>query len=182
LIITIVFMNFYIDLSRVALALYPIYRPPKEQPIMKRQLLASFVLSVLATSAFALPAAEQATPQVKADASHVSQTLARSGASDKNNTDYNGSITENGSEQANKRAYTEGVAEGGRDRLEQKGLVEGGADRLMERNAVAEGGRDRLEQKGLVEDGSSRANKRAYADGVAEGGADRLQELHQAQS
>lgn len=125
---------------------------------------------------------DQVGHYVQADASHFSQTLARSGASDKNNTDYNGSITENGSEQANKRAYTEGVAEGGRDRLEQKDLVEGGADRLMERNAVAEGGRDRLEQKGLVEDGSSRANKRAYADGVVEGGADRLAELHQAQS
>ena len=149
---------------------------------MKRQILASFALSLLATSAFALPAAEQATPQVKADASHFSQTLARSGASDKNNTDYNGSITENGSEQANKRAYTEGVAEGGRDRLEQKGLVEGGADRLMERNAVAEGGRDRLEQKGLVEGGAEQANERAYAGSVAEGGADRLAELHQAQS
>ncbi len=122
---------------------------------MKRQLLATVLLSVLASSAFALPAAEQATPQNKAQAVQASQTLARSGASDKNNTDYNGSITENGSEQANKRAYTEGVAEGGRDRLEQKGLVEGGAEQ---------------------------ANDRAYTQGVAEGGADRLQELHQAQS
>jgi len=100
---------------------------------MKRQLLASFVLSVLATSAFALPAAEQATPQVKADAAHFSQTLARSGASDKNNTDYNGSITENGSEQANKRAYTEGVTENGHNRLEEKGLVEGGAEHANKR-------------------------------------------------
>ncbi|WP_448653186.1 hypothetical protein ACSHWC_07920 [Pseudomonas fluorescens] len=122
---------------------------------MKRQLLATVLLSVLASSAFALPAAEQATPQNKAQAVQSSQTLARSGASDKNNTDYNGSITENGSEQANKRAYTEGVAEGGRDRLEQKGLVEGGAEQ---------------------------ANDRAYTQGLAEGGADRLQELHQAQS
>jgi hypothetical protein len=194
LIITIVFMNFYIDLSRVALALYPIYRPPTEQPIMKRQLLASFVLSVLATSAFALPASEQATPQVKADAAHFSQTLARSGSQDENDRDYAKGLTENGSEQANKRAYTEGVVEGGRDRLEQKGLVEGGRDRLeqkglveggrdrLEQKGLVEGGRDRLEQKGLVENGSDRANERAYAGAVAEGGADRLQELHQAAS
>ncbi|KAF1011276.1 MAG: hypothetical protein GAK32_00928 [Pseudomonas fluorescens] len=95
---------------------------------MKRQLLASVVLSVLASSAFALPAAEQATPQVKADAAHLSQTLARSGSQEQENRDYAKGYAENGSEQANKRAYTEGVAEGGRDRLEQKGLVEGGAE------------------------------------------------------
>jgi len=159
-------MNFYIDLSRVALALYPLYRPPKEQLIMKRQLLATVLLSVLASSAFALPAAEQATPQNKAQAVQSSQTLAR------------------GSQEEENRDYAKGaVAENGFNRLQEKGLVEGGADRLMERNAVAEGGSDR-------------ANKRGYADGVAEGGADRLMErnavaeggadrleaMHQAQS
>jgi hypothetical protein len=156
LIITIVFMNFYIDLSRVALAPYPLNRPPKEQPIMKRQVLATVLLSVLASSAFALPAAEQAIPQVKADAVQFSQTLARSGSQEEENRDYaKGAVAENGSEQANKRAYTEGVTENGRNRLEEKGLVEGGAEQ---------------------------ANERAYTQGVAEGGADRLQELHQAQS
>jgi DNA-binding MarR family transcriptional regulator len=156
LIITIVFMNFYIDLSRVALAPYPLNRPPKEQPIMKRQVLATVLLSVLASSAFALPAAEQAIPQVKADAVQFSQTLARSGSQEQENRDYaKGAVAENGSEQANKRAYTEGVTENGRNRLEEKGLVEGGAEQ---------------------------ANERAYTQGVAEGGADRLQELHQAQS
>ena len=35
---------------------------------MKRQILATVLLSVLASSAFALPAAEQATPQNKAQA------------------------------------------------------------------------------------------------------------------
>ncbi|NWA84129.1 MULTISPECIES: hypothetical protein [unclassified Pseudomonas] len=123
---------------------------------MKRQLLATVLLSVLASSAFALPAAEQATPQNKAQAVQASQTLARSGSQEDENRDYaKGAVAENGSEHANKRAYTEGVAEGGRDRLEQKGLVEGGAEQ---------------------------ANDRAYTQGVAEGGADRLQELHQAQS
>ena len=123
---------------------------------MKRQLLATVLLSVLASSAFALPAEEQATPQNKAQAVQSSQTLARSGSQEEENRDYaKGGVAENGSEQANKRAYTEGVAEGGRDRLEQKGLVEGGAEQ---------------------------ANKRAYTEGVAEGGADRLKELHEAQS
>ena len=122
---------------------------------MKRQLLATVLLSVLASSAFALPAAEQATPQNKAQAVQSSQTLARSGSQEEENRDYAKGVAENGSEQANKRAYTEGVAEGGRDRLEQKGLVEGGAEQ---------------------------ANKRAYPEGVAEGGADRLKELHEAQS
>ncbi|PFG59930.1 hypothetical protein DM05_4627 [Pseudomonas poae] len=123
---------------------------------MKRQVLATILLSILASSAFALPAAEQVTPQAKADAVHFNQTLARSGSQEDENRDYaKGAVAENGSEHANKRAYTEGVAEGGRDRLEQKGLVEGGAEQ---------------------------ANERAYTEGVAEGGADRLQELHQAQS
>ncbi|ROM49757.1 hypothetical protein BK648_11145 [Pseudomonas poae] len=123
---------------------------------MKRQLLATVLLSVLASSAFALPAAEQATPQNKAQVMQSSQTLARSGSQEEENRDYaKGAVAENGSEHANKRAYTEGVAEGGYDRLQEKGLVEGGAEQ---------------------------ANKRAYTDGVAEGGADRLQELHQAQS
>ena len=122
---------------------------------MKRQVLATVLLSVLASSAFALPAAEQAIPQNKATV-ETSQTVARSGSQEDENRDYaKGAVAENGSENANKRAYTEGVAEGGRDRLEQKGLVEGGAEQ---------------------------ANDRAYTQGIAEGGSDRLQELHQAQS
>jgi Ni/Co efflux regulator RcnB len=123
---------------------------------MKRQILATVLLSVLASSAFALPAAEQAIPQNKAQAVETSQTLARSGSQEEENRDYaKGAVAESGSDRANKRAYTEGVAEGGRDRLEQKGLVEGGAEQTQSRE---------------------------YAQGLAEGGADRLQELRQAQS
>ncbi|WEX16562.1 MULTISPECIES: hypothetical protein [Pseudomonas] len=147
---------------------------------MKRQVLATVLMSVLASSAFALPAAEQATPQNKAQAVQSSQTLARSGSQEDENRDYaKGAVAENGrnrleekglveggAEQANDRAYTQGVAENGRNRLEEKGLVEGGADRLQERNTIAEGGADRLQERNTV----------------AEGGADRLQELHQAQS
>ena len=100
---------------------------------MKRQLLATVLLSVLASSAFALPAAEQATPQNKAQAMQTSQTVARSGSQEDENRDYaKGAVAENGynrlqekglvevgAEQANKRAYTEGVAEGGADRLQE---------------------------------------------------------------
>lgn len=87
---------------------------------MKRQVLATVLLSILASSAFALPASEQVTPQVKADAVHFNQTVARSGSQEQENRDYaKGAVAENGSEQANKRAYTEGVAEGGADRLQE---------------------------------------------------------------
>ena len=82
---------------------------------MKRQLLLSVALSVLATSAFALPATEQAIPQAKADAAHISQTVAEGG---RDRLEQKG-LVEGGAEQANKRAYTEGVAEGGADRLQE---------------------------------------------------------------
>ena len=47
---------------------------------MKRQLLLSLTLSMLASTAFALPAADQATPQVKAAHSVFSQTVAEGGS------------------------------------------------------------------------------------------------------
>ncbi|QJI18984.1 MULTISPECIES: hypothetical protein [Pseudomonas] len=106
---------------------------------MKRQLLLSVALSVLATSAFALPAAEQAIPQAKADASHIGQTVAEGG---RDRLEQKG-LVEGGSDRLQKREF---VTEGGRDRLEQKGLVEGGSDRLQQREFVAEGGSDRLEE------------------------------------
>jgi len=103
---------------------------------MKRQVLATVLLSVLASSAFALPAAEQAIPQNKAQAVQSSQTLARSGSQEEENRDYAKGIAEGGAEQANDRAYTQGVAEGGaeqaNDRAYAQGLAEGGADRLKE--------------------------------------------------
>ncbi|MBC3349473.1 hypothetical protein HU811_22735, partial [Pseudomonas sp. SWRI196] len=46
---------------------------------MKRQLLMSLTLSMLASTAFALPASEQATPQVKDSRSVYSQTVAEDG-------------------------------------------------------------------------------------------------------
>jgi len=106
---------------------------------MKRQVLATVLMSVLASSAFALPAAEQATPQNKAQAVQSSQTLARSGSQEDENRDY----------------AKGAVAENGRNRLEEKGLVEGGADRLQERNTVAEGGADRLLERNTVAEGGA---------------------------
>jgi hypothetical protein len=76
---------------------------------MKRQLLLSLTLSMLASTAFALPAADQATPQVKSSHSVFSQTVAADG----------GDRTPQG----------QTLAEGGRDRLEEKGLVQDGYDK-----------------------------------------------------
>jgi hypothetical protein len=174
LIITIAFMNFYIDLSRVALPSYPIYRPPKEQPIMKRQLLLSLTLSMLASTAFALPAAEQATPQVKDSHSAYSHTVAADGS--------------------DRTPQGQTLAEGGNDRLKEKGLItedgydktpqgqsvaEDGYDKTPQGQAVAENGRNRLEEKGLVEDGY---DKTPQGQAVAEGGGDRVIERNSAVS
>jgi hypothetical protein len=188
LIITIVFMNFYIDLAAVTLAPYPIYRPTKEQPIMKRQLLLSLALSVLAANAFALPAAEQATPQVKASHSVFTQTLAEGGSDrliERNKVASDGydrtpqgqSVAEDGYDRT---PQGQNVAEDGYDRTPQgQNVAEDGYDRTPQGQNVAEGGRDRLEEKGLVEDGYSRTPQ---GQTVAEGGADRLAERHQAAS
>jgi hypothetical protein len=137
LIITIAFMNFYIDLSRVALPSYPLYRPPKEQPIMKRQLLLSLTLSMLASTAFALPAADQATPQVKSSHSVFSQTVAADGS--------------------DRTPQGQTLAEGGRDRLEEKGLVQDGYDKTPQGQTLASDGSDRTPQgQTLASDGSDR--------------------------
>ncbi|PQZ92490.1 MULTISPECIES: hypothetical protein [Pseudomonas] len=123
---------------------------------MKRQVLATVLLSVLASSAFALPAAEQAIPQNKAATVQASQTVARSGSQEQENRDY----------------AKGAVAENGFNRLQEKGLVEGGAEQANKRAYT----------EGVAEGGAEQANDRAYAQGLAEGGADRLKELHEAQS
>ena len=165
-------MNFYIDLSRVALPSYPLYRPPKEQPIMKRQLLLSLTLSMLASTAFALPAAEQATPQVKDSHSVFSQTLAEDGY---DKTPQGQTLAEDGYDKTPQGQ----LAENGRNRLEEKGLVEDGYDNTPQGQAVAENGRNRLEEKGLVEDGY---DKTPQGQALAEGGGDRVIERNSAVS
>jgi hypothetical protein len=159
LIITIVFMNFYIELARVTLAPYPLYRPPKEQPIMKRQLLLSLTLSILAANAFALPAAEQATPQVKASTSVFTQTLAADGG---DRTPQGQTLASDGSDRtpqgqtlasdgSDRTPQGQTLASDGSGRTPQgQTLAEDGFDRTPLGQAVAEGGRDRLEEKGLV--------------------------------
>ena len=117
---------------------------------MKRQLLLSLTLSMLASTAFALPAADQATPQVKSSHSVFSQTVAADG----------GDRTPQG----------QTLAENGRNRLEEKGLVQDGYDKTPQGQAVAEGGRDRLEEKGLVQDGY---DKTPQGQTLASDGSDR---------
>ena len=126
---------------------------------MKRQLLLSLTLSMLASTAFALPAADQATPQVKTNHSVFSQT-----------------VTADGSDRT---PQGQTLAENGRNRLEEKGLVEDGYDKTPQGQAVAEGGRDRLEEKGLVEDGY---DKTPQGQALAEGGGDRVIERNSAVS
>lgn len=82
---------------------------------MKRQLLLSLSLTLLAANAFAVPAADQ---NLSAESHPAASTLSQP---------------------------VNPLAEGGADRLlERNRVAEGGADRLLERNRVAEGGSDRL--------------------------------------
>ncbi len=99
---------------------------------MKRQLLLSLSLSILAANAFAIPASEQSlTAESRSSSTVISQPL---------NT-----LAEGGSDRLLERNR---VAEGGSDRLlERNRIAEGGADRLKERYQVAEGGSDRLIEK-----------------------------------
>lgn len=83
---------------------------------MKRQLLLSLTLSMLASTAFALPAAEQATPQVKASQSAFGQTVAADGS--------------------DRTPQGQTLAADGSDRTPQgQILAEGGGDRVIERNS-----------------------------------------------
>ncbi|QTT91192.1 hypothetical protein [Pseudomonas chlororaphis] len=112
---------------------------------MKRQLLLSLTLSILAANAFALPAAEQATPQVKASTSVLTQTLAADGG---DRTPQGQTLASDGSDRT---PQGQTLASDGSDRTPQgQTLAEDGFDRTPLGQAVAEGGRDRLEEKGLV--------------------------------
>ncbi|SFK69777.1 hypothetical protein SAMN03159473_03388, partial [Pseudomonas sp. NFACC52] len=104
---------------------------------MKRQLLMSLSLSLLASTAFALPASEQATPQVKDSHSVYSQTVAEGGR---------------------ERLEQKGLVEGGSDRTPQgQTLAEGGSDRTPLGESLAEGGSDRTPLgESLAEGGSDR--------------------------
>ena len=138
---------------------------------MKRQLLLSLTLSMLASTAFALPAADQATPQVKDTHSVFSQTVAADGSD---------------------RTPGQTVAEGGNDRLKEKNLItEDGYDQTPQGQTVAADGSDRTPGQTVAADGSDRTpGQTVAADGsdrtpgqtVAEGGGDRVIERNSAMS
>lgn len=118
---------------------------------MKRQLLLSLTLSMLASTAFALPAADQATPQVKTNHSVFSQTVAADGS--------------------DRTPQGQTLAENGRRRLEEKGLVQDGSDRTPQGQALASDGSDRTPQgQTLAEGGGDRTPQ---GQTLAEGGGDR---------
>ncbi|MDR9752205.1 hypothetical protein RG836_12165 [Pseudomonas sp. SZMC_28357] len=129
---------------------------------MKTKLAITFALSLLASSAFALPASEQATPQVKDSHSAFSHTVAADG-SDRTP----GMIVADGAN--------------GNGRLKDKGLItEDGYDQTPQGQAVAENGNNRLKEKGLiVEDGYDQTPQ---GQAVAEGGGDRVIERNRAVS
>ncbi|WP_420233883.1 hypothetical protein ACN079_05515 [Pseudomonas sp. ABY48] len=117
---------------------------------MKRQLLMSLSLSLLASTAFALPASEQATPQVKDSHSVYGQTVAEGGRD---------------------RLEEKGLVEDGYDRTKQSDtLAEDGSSRTPGQT-LAEDGSDRTPGQTLAEDGSSRTK---LGETVAEGGGDRV--------
>ena len=83
---------------------------------MKRQLLLSLTLSMLASTAFALPAADQATPQIKSSHSVFSQTVASDGSE--------------------RTPQGQTLADDGFDKTPLgQALAEGGGDRVIERNS-----------------------------------------------
>ena len=109
---------------------------------MKRHLLLSLTLSVLAANAFALPAAEQATPQVKASHSVFTQTLAEGGSDrliERNKVAADG---------YDRTPQGQSVAEDGYDRTPQgQNVAEDGYNRTPQGQTVAEGGADRLAER-----------------------------------
>ena len=107
---------------------------------MKRQLLMSLSLSLLASTAFALPASEQATPQVRDSHSVYSQTVAEGGRD---------------------RLEEKGLAEDGSDRTPQgQTVAEDGSDRTPQGQTLAADGSDRTPGQTLAEGGGDRVIER----------------------
>ncbi|MCP1453984.1 hypothetical protein [Pseudomonas kilonensis] len=104
---------------------------------MKRQLLMSLSLSLLASTAFALPASEQATPQVKDSHSVYSQTVAEGGRD---------------------RLEEKGLVEGGSERTPQgQTLAADGTERTPQGQTLAADGTERTPQgQTLAADGTER--------------------------
>ena len=119
---------------------------------MKRQLLLSLTLSMLASTAFALPAADQATPQVKSSQSVFSQTVAEGGRD---------------------RLEEKGLVQDGSDRTPQgQALASDGTERTPQGQTLASDGGDRTPQgQTLADDGF---DKTPLGQALAEGGGDRV--------
>ena len=106
---------------------------------MKRQIFLSLTLSMLAGTAFALPAAEQATPQVKASHSVFSQTVAADGS---DRTPQGQTLAADGSDRT---PQGQTLAADGSDRTPQgQTLAADGSDRTPQGQTLAEGGGDRV--------------------------------------
>jgi hypothetical protein len=149
LIVTIAFMNFSIEFQRVALALYPISALPRSAYIMKRQLLLSLTLSVLAANAFAMPAADQSvSAELRSSAASYSQPYLAEDGSDRT---PQGTVAENGSDRTPQATF----AEDGSDRTPQGTFAENGSDRTPQAT-FAEDGSDRTPQGTFAENGSQR--------------------------
>ena len=143
---------------------------------MKRPLLLSLTLAVLAANAYALPAREQAAPQAQAShaaASQVLNTLASDGSDHTYIGKQSETLGENGSDRTplgqalasdgSDHTYTgkqsETLGENGSDRTPLgQSLASDGSDHTYtgKSGEVAEGGRARLEEKGLASDGGDR--------------------------
>ncbi|SCZ37266.1 MULTISPECIES: hypothetical protein [unclassified Pseudomonas] len=133
---------------------------------MKRQLLMSLSLSLLASTAFALPASEQATPQVKDSHSVYSQTVAEGG---RDRLEQKG-LVEDGYDRTKQ---SETLAEDGSSRTKLgETLAEDGSSRTKLGETLAEDGSSRTKLgETLAEDGSSRTK---LGETLAEGGGDRV--------
>src|SRR3989344_2570550 len=126
-------------------------------------LLRSLTLSMLASTAFALPAADQATPQVKDTHSVFSQTVAADGS----DRTPGQTVSADGSD----RTPGQTIAADGSDRTPGQTVAEGGNDRLREKGLIAEDGYDQTPQgQTVAADGSDRTPGQT----IAEGGGDRV--------
>ncbi|WP_434579598.1 hypothetical protein J3P95_22310 [Pseudomonas sp. Z5-35] len=130
---------------------------------MKRQLLMSLSLSLLASTAFALPASEQATPQVKDSQSVYSQTVAEGG---RDRLEEKG-LVEDGYDRTKQN---DTFAADGSDRTPGQTLAEDGSSRTPQGQTLAADGSDRTPGQTLAADGSDRTPGQT----LAEGGGDRV--------
>jgi hypothetical protein len=123
--------------------------------IMKRQMLLTLTLSILAANAFAMPAAEQKISAEARSSAVISQPYLAEDGSDR--TPQAG-FAENGSDRTPQATF----AEDGSDRTPQATFAEDGSDRTPQAT-FAEDGSDRTPQATFAEDGSDRTPQATFA-------------------